>query len=226
VPQQLGSVLSGLVSRPRTVNSSNTYWYSAIRSSRLISGVQSQAWLDMDDRNREDCFSKTTPLQYFGCAHLACTPENKTWGIDAWKPTAQLLATCAGLKDFYWASTDEVLRCVLDMLHNDLPRSRLHVHTLSVRSLFQERDRLHDMDDDEYALATSPSLYSVCTASIYLHSDGNLYYNEEAARGGQFRRSHVSWIYVSIFCADFCVYYYSILRFVLRNNLLQCMLQL
>jgi hypothetical protein len=112
------------------------------------------------------------------------------------------------------------------MLHNDLPNSRLHVHMFSLRSLFQERDRLHDMDDDEYALATSPSLYSVCAASIYLHSDGNLDYNEEEARGGQFRRSHVSWVYVNIFCVDLCVYHYSILIFLLRNNLLKCMLQL
>jgi hypothetical protein len=180
----------------------------------------------MDDRNGEDCFSKTTPLQYFGCVHLACTLENKTRGIDAWKSTAQLLATCAGLKDFYWESTDQVPRCVLDMLHNDLPRSRLHVHTFSLRSLFQQRDGLHDIDDDEYVLATSPSLYSICVASIYLDSDGNLDYNEEAARGGQFRRSHVSWIYVSIFCADLCVYHYSLLIFLLRNNQVQCMLQL
>jgi hypothetical protein len=67
------------------------------------------------------------------------------------------------------------------MLHNDLPRSRLHVHTFSLRSLFQQRDRLHDIDDDEYVLATSPSLYSICVASIYLDSDGNLDYNEDAA---------------------------------------------
>ncbi|OCK80313.1 hypothetical protein K432DRAFT_382319 [Lepidopterella palustris CBS 459.81] len=144
---------------------------------------QLQVWTDPDDNDHdeENSFSKPTSLMYFRGSAPACTQENRSRANEAWKPAAQFLASCTGLKDLYWASDDQVPRCILDMLRTNLPKCHLHVHTFSLRSLYQERGRLHDVDVDEYALATSPSLYGICVASTHLDSDGNIDYNEEAA---------------------------------------------
>jgi hypothetical protein len=144
---------------------------------------QSCAWTnpDADDCLEQDSFSKRTSLEYFAGSQPACTPEIKSRAHDGWTPLAEFLGSCTGLKDLYWASTDQVPRCILTLLHDKLPKCRLHVHTFSLRSLYQHRNQLHDVDIDEYALATSPSLYSICVKAMHVDTDGRLDYNQDAA---------------------------------------------
>ncbi|KAF2464548.1 uncharacterized protein BDR25DRAFT_319076 [Lindgomyces ingoldianus] len=113
--------------------------------------MQLHAWANPDDNDHdeENSFWKSTSLQYFEGSEPACTQANKARGNEAWKPVAQFLASLTGLKDLYWASTDQVPRCILDMLRTNLPGCRLHVHTFSLRSLYQKRGQLHDVDVDE-----------------------------------------------------------------------------
>lgn len=144
---------------------------------------QLHMWINPDDSSLDEMytFSTPAPLQSFHGSEPACTQENKSIANRGWEPTAQFLASCAGLKDLYWASTDQVPRCILEVLHNHLPRCRLHVHTFSLRSLYQQQHQHHDMDVDEYALATSPSLHSICVSPTYTDSWRTTDYNEEAA---------------------------------------------
>jgi len=109
-----------------------------------------------------------------------CTEQNKAIANKLWRPVADFLSTLPGLKDLIWASTDQVPRCILDVLHESLPRTRLHVNTFSLRSLHQKPHRIHDIDPDEYALASSPNLYSVCAIGQTVDDDGHASYNEEA----------------------------------------------
>jgi hypothetical protein len=97
-----------------------------------------------------------------------------------WEPLAQFLLKCRGLKELVWQSDDQVPRCILDILHDQLPRVHLHVDKFDLRSLHQEPDHLHDIDPDEYMLATSPSLRTVGADVDYEDADGSINYNYEA----------------------------------------------
>jgi hypothetical protein len=54
------------------------------------------------------------------------------------------------------------------------------VHTFSLRSLYQERDQLDDIDPDEYLLATSPCLYSIRAKCKPYDTWGRFSFNLEA----------------------------------------------
>jgi hypothetical protein len=167
----------------RRVRFSGQVTFEAESVNQYFQEQQLRAWTnpDANNHNAEDSFSKPMSLTSFGGWKAICTAQNKSRANEAWQPAAQFLAKYAALRDIYWASTDQVLRCISEMLRKKLPRFRFHVHTFSLRSLYQSRDPLHDVDVDEYARATSPSLYSICVAAIYLDSNDNLDYNEEAA---------------------------------------------
>lgn len=57
---------------------------------------------------------------------------------------------------------------------------RLHMHSFCLSSLIQHRNHRCNVDPDEFALATSSSLYSIVVPFHDWDSDGNLDYNREA----------------------------------------------
>ena len=138
--------------------------------------------LEMDEGYESDGFFQSMVLRDFDGSSPRMTKDYKTRSNEVWRSFAQLLSKFQGLKDLLWASMDQVPRCVLDVLHSQLPHARLHVHTFSLRSLYQIGYDPHDIDSDEYALATSPSLHSIVAASKFLGSEGDLDvdYNGEA----------------------------------------------
>jgi hypothetical protein len=136
--------------------------------------------LGMDEGYESDGFFQPIVLRCFDGSSPEMTTDYTLRVGEVWRSFAQLLSKLQGLKDLIWAATDQVPQCVLDVLHSLLPQTRLHVHTFSLRSLYQDRDSLHDVHSGEYALATSPSLYSIAAASTFLDSAGNVDYNHEA----------------------------------------------
>ncbi|KFY18083.1 hypothetical protein V492_00153 [Pseudogymnoascus sp. VKM F-4246] len=97
---------------------------------------------------------------------------------DAWKPLADFIGQLTGLQDLVWVYASWVPRCVLSVIHS--VGCRLHMHDFYLSSLVQNRDKLHDVDPDEFALATSPCLHSIIVPISHWDSDGDLDYNEEA----------------------------------------------
>ncbi|KAK4247598.1 hypothetical protein C7999DRAFT_14412 [Corynascus novoguineensis] len=91
----------------------------------------------------------------------ALKPKHKRSQHEAWLPFARFLGQLPALKDLVYACTHQIPLCVLTALHQHHPKSRLHLHTFSLRSLYQYKDELHDIHPDEFALATSPCLYSI-----------------------------------------------------------------
>ena len=108
------------------------------------------------------------------------TTQFKQGQHEAWLPFAQFLGQLPGLKDLVYACTHQLPVCVLTALHQYHPHSRLHVHTFSLRSLYQERDQLHDIDPDELALATSPCLYSIRARCLRYDTYRRFSFNLEA----------------------------------------------
>jgi hypothetical protein len=136
-----------------------------------------QMGMDDDDSDHEDdAFGQPTSLSGFSGSGEVESRDNNA----RWQPVAEFIYKLAALQHLIWASTDQVPRCMLDVLHSRLPNARLHVNTFSFRSLYQKVDHLHDVDPDEYALATSPCLSSICSVSTYYDTDGNIDYGEEA----------------------------------------------
>ncbi|KAK4173119.1 hypothetical protein QBC36DRAFT_62312 [Triangularia setosa] len=121
-------------------------------------------------------------LTYFAPDLPRYTAQRKQEQNKAWQPFADFLSQLSGLKDFVYACTHQIPPCVLRALHQYHPRSRLHMHTFSLRSLYQDRDSVHDIDLDELALVTSPCLYSIEMKYEPDSSHGQTSYNTEAIK--------------------------------------------
>ncbi|ETS85763.1 hypothetical protein PFICI_03788 [Pestalotiopsis fici W106-1] len=109
------------------------------------------------------------------------TQEAKKQHNEAWQPFADFISRLPALRDLVYSCADQVPPCLLAALHQHHPQSRLHVHTFALRSLLQKHDEIRDIDLDEYALITSPCLYSVLlyTSRGYI-TTGHVNYNHEA----------------------------------------------
>ena len=100
----------------------------------------------------------------------------------AWSCLASFIGELIQLADVVYACEDQVPVCILEVLHTHPLRPRLHVHSFSLRSLYQPASSLRDIDLDEYILASSPCLSSIRardTASGF-DSRGRISFNEEA----------------------------------------------
>jgi hypothetical protein len=100
---------------------------------------------------------------------------------DTWISLAGFIALLPALHDLVYACTNQVPPCLLDTLRQNLPDCRLHVRNFRLRSVHQHKDQLHDIDQDEYSLATYPSLHSIVVDGRACDSEGRVNYNHEAA---------------------------------------------
>ncbi len=138
--------------------------------------------LATDSDTDGSCDSDDDDNSFFSADSTPLTTQHKLEQDEAWLPFADFLSQLPGLKDLVYACPHQVPACLLAALHQHHPRSRLHVRTFSLRSLYQERDRLHDIDPDELALATSPCLYSIQVTCVPYDSSGRFSFNLEAIK--------------------------------------------
>lgn len=75
-----------------------------------------------------------------------------------WIPLARFLTELLGLKDLVWNSTDQVPKCILEMIHSS--STRLRLQTLDFRSITSKNKYpcSDSLDLDEYDIATSSNL--------------------------------------------------------------------
>ncbi len=138
--------------------------------------------LDSDDDGDDDDDFKSV---HFTASEPALTPQHKQAQHDAWLPFAHFLARLPALADFFYACAHQMPACVLQVLHTHHPKSRLHMVTFSLRSLYRHPDReLDPIDPDEFLLATSPCLCSIRMPYQAEAQDGRrLNLNLEAVEG-------------------------------------------
>ncbi|KAL4874911.1 hypothetical protein BJY04DRAFT_224517 [Aspergillus karnatakaensis] len=84
--------------------------------------------------------------------------------LDAWVPLSIFLRRLQGLKDLFWLNRSQFPPCLLDVLHQTLPRCRLHVSGFRFDSIDSRSRGTSMVNAHESALATSPSLASVVCA--------------------------------------------------------------
>jgi len=94
---------------------------------------------------------------------------------DAWMPVVELIQQLPALADLVYNCTNQFPACVLKALHQDRPHCRLHMETFKFRSL-------NDAEADllEFALAKSPSLYSISATYDSFDIEAQEDFNEEA----------------------------------------------
>lgn len=142
---------------------------------------EQEASEDESDSDQDDfCKPSQGLIRRFYGAGPPLTREAKQEQNEAWLPLAQFFDQLPNLKDLVYACTNQVPMCILTSLHQYHPKSRFHVHTFSLRSLYQLRDHPHDIDPDEFALATSPCLHSIVVWYSGYDTDGRVGYTEEA----------------------------------------------
>lgn len=108
-------------------------------------------------------------------------PEDKARLNRLWEPLADLIGSLTHLTDLIYACRSEVPTHLLDMLHTNRRDVRLHVESLSLRSLYQPmNDASRPIGQDEYMLATSPSLHSAATKWFVFGPDGEMSFVRDA----------------------------------------------
>ncbi|KAI8954478.1 hypothetical protein F4801DRAFT_533351 [Xylaria longipes] len=143
----------------------------------------------IDEEDDED--GDENMQDYFGM-HECCGPSNipNKYVTDrgpspqheaqpeAWELIAHFIGKLPGLKDLAWGCGTKIPRNILSAVHT--VGCRLHVNRFSLSSLIQDREHPHDIDPDEFALATSPCLYSIVVPFYGYDEYGNINYNQEA----------------------------------------------
>lgn len=78
------------------------------------------------------------------------------------------------------ACINQVPICILSFMHQSHPNCRVHVHSFSLRSLHQPKDGSpHDIELDDFVLATSPCLSNIFVSYSGYDTDGKVNYNDE-----------------------------------------------
>lgn len=122
------------------------------------------------------------PFEFVKIRHQALsTKQRKQQMEDAWHPLFDFILKLS-LTDLVYACSHQIPPCILRALHEHSPETRLHMHTFSLRSLYQHRDKPRDIDPDEYLLVTSPCLYSIFSKFHKLDEYGRYGYNLQALK--------------------------------------------
>ncbi|EGX97268.1 hypothetical protein CCM_01928 [Cordyceps militaris CM01] len=97
-----------------------------------------------------------------------------------WQPLIEFCKELPGLEDLVFASASPFPRCLLSHLHSDHPECRLHIHKFGLRSLIHSELHTQPIHPDDIALATSPCLYSIVSATAQYRNRQTVDYNKEA----------------------------------------------
>ena len=105
-------------------------------------------------------------------------PRTEPRSDEYWRPLARFISSLH-LKELVWSSKGQVPRCILAVLHEQIPACRLYVRDFDLRSL-HHRDALQDTEETEYMLATSPCLYQIVGTYSTRDATGCANYSQEA----------------------------------------------
>ncbi|KJR87764.1 uncharacterized protein SPSK_07223 [Sporothrix schenckii 1099-18] len=144
---------------------------------------------DLDEQSADQTPYEAFTYGTFDVMHPFCRLRDHAPGYldhgdrpGLWQALAGLMRELPALRDVIWTSW-HMPRAVLEAAQ--MPRAhmcRLHMSgcAFQLRSLIYERDRPRSISADDYALMTSPALYSVSARVEPLNEDGLLDYNDYA----------------------------------------------
>ncbi|KAI1357365.1 hypothetical protein F5Y08DRAFT_324452 [Xylaria arbuscula] len=130
-----------------------------------------------EDTSFLDVHPQLRPARVTLCKHWVVTTLAAN-AQEMWQTLSGLINRMQGLRDFVFALPYHLDPCVLGAVHG--VGCRLHMHCFSLRSLYQPQNELRDVSLDDYALLSSPSLYSVVLSTARYDMNGLMDYHEEA----------------------------------------------
>jgi hypothetical protein len=134
-------------------------------------------------RRNADNDSDSDSDDVFGGRFITGSPlstQQKQTQNEAWLPFTKFLGHLPALTDLVYACIHQMPPCVLTALQKHHPKSRLHIDSFNLRSLRQKGHQLHDIDPDDFALVTSPCLYSLRASCVPYDDWGRFDFNREA----------------------------------------------
>lgn len=140
-------------------------WCTTLKAQRDIS---QQDWIERAD---DSC-------QWYG--KLDIIHSNAPLGpVESWAQIGGFIRSLQGLRDLIWHHAQQFPPELLAILHEELPRTRLHLHTFQLRSISQANGTTsattpHEyiINQDEWDLIRSPNLH--CIACYYTSSQQEL----------------------------------------------------
>lgn len=145
-----------------TGGNEGTEWFTTLKAQRELS---QHDWIE---GSHDSCewYSKTdVNHRYLGSRET-----------ESWDYIAHFIQSLSGLRDIIWHHPQQVPSCILKVIHTKLPRTRLHIHTFHLRTLYNgppSASADHEqIGQDEWDLITSPNLH--CIACHYTDSKQEL----------------------------------------------------
>jgi hypothetical protein len=136
---------------------------------------------DIDIANEEEIYGKPlVALGIFGglTEYAYPTSEESQRQNESYLPLSHFIRKLPGLRDLTWAAAGQVPSTVLAAVEHQ--HIRLHDYTFCLPSLIQPRETVQDINADELALATSPSLYSIAAPHVRFNTEGHINRNPDA----------------------------------------------
>ncbi|KAF1958311.1 hypothetical protein CC80DRAFT_28391 [Byssothecium circinans] len=169
------------LNRERDEAESAIYWRKYFKGMKGnpdgVGDIYGQAELKWQRSDSDVFLEPSTPNWPLYHLDLRRNRVDKTRKDLAWMVLSKFLTTLPGLKDFVWSSTDQIPHCILTALNTT--RTKLHMHTFSIRSLDQYEKLPVEVDTHESSIATFPRLTHVSTKSNN-HLTQEHDFNEEA----------------------------------------------
>lgn len=92
------------------------------------------------------------------------------------------LSRATGLQDLVW-TCHRIAPRIIELLATQLPRCRLHMHQFQLESLWMPREKIpQPISDEDWALVTSPNLYTVVARLRIFDRSGHICYLEPAVK--------------------------------------------
>lgn len=132
---------------------------------------------DTDDGGFSDLHPQLQPARITLSRHWIVT----TLAADAqemWRTLSGLISRMHALQHFVFALPHHLDPSILTAVH--AVGCRLHMHCFSVPSLYQSKHQPGEISPSDYALITSPSLYSIVVSTAPYDLRGQVDYHEEA----------------------------------------------
>jgi hypothetical protein len=173
--------------RHRHVRRFKVSWATTEEEERRKKGLSRQDE-EADDEEGEENDDANSNLRHYFDTHNFCRPSKSclqgsgggsiTDHPEAWVSLSRFISQLSGLQDLVWAYGSHIPQSVLSVV--SARGSRLHMHCFHLSSLVQQRDNPQPIDPDDYALVTSPCLYSIVVRLVDFETDGMLNYTKEA----------------------------------------------
>lgn len=162
-------------------------WVAEEEEERRKKGLSRQDKEPANEEDEEDDGANPN-LRHYLSTHDFCRPSKNslegggpgstTDPPEVWVSLSRFISQLSGLQDLLWAYSSHIPQSVLSAI--SARGCRLHMHHFRLESLIQQRNNPQPIDPDEYALVTSPCLYSIVVRLVGFETDGMLNYTEEA----------------------------------------------